>query len=341
MTLGLNVWAEPTVVEPTEDFYVLDQANVLSDQTERYIIENNKVLFNGTGAELVFVTLDFTGATDIADYAYALFKQWGIGSQENNNGVLVLMSIGAEDYYLLSGDGLEGKLDAGELDELAYTYLEPDFAKEDYDAGAQKLFEALYARVAPLYGMDAALTIAYGASSSAANPQTSDYGYTQGNWADESPAQEMPEDIRREEREREEDEGGSALAVIVVAVILLLVIFRPFRPRRHMGGGFGAACWAVPAGPVHPGPLITGPLRRLPHPVRGTLAALTEAVLPGAAASPEAVLPGAAASPEAVFQAADVRAASPGAASRAADVRAAFPGVVLPGAAAPDGANNP
>ena len=274
MTLGLNAWAEPTVVEPTEDFYVLDQANVLSDQTERYIIENNEVLFNGTGAELVFVTLDFTGATDIADYAYALFKQWGIGSQKNNNGVLVLMSIGAEDYYLLSGDGLEGKLDAGELDELAYTYLEPDFAKEDYDAGAQKLFEALYARVAPLYGMDAALTIAYGASSSAANPQTSDYGYTQGNWADESPAQEMPEDIRREEREREDEEGGSALAVIVVAVILLLVLFRPFRPRRHMGGGFGAGMfWGSMLGrasrPRPPRPPHHGPVAPPPPPRPG------------------------------------------------------------------------
>ena len=52
MTFGLNAWAEPTVVEPTEDFYVLDQANVLSDQTERYIIENNEVLFNGTGLYL-------------------------------------------------------------------------------------------------------------------------------------------------------------------------------------------------------------------------------------------------------------------------------------------------
>jgi len=47
------------VVEPTEDFYVADYANVLDDQTEDYIIAQNKGLEKRTGAQIVVVTVDF------------------------------------------------------------------------------------------------------------------------------------------------------------------------------------------------------------------------------------------------------------------------------------------
>lgn len=51
-------------------------------------------------------TVDFTDGEDIADYAYDLFNKWGIGDKKSNNGLLILLSIGAEDYYAEPGVGL-------------------------------------------------------------------------------------------------------------------------------------------------------------------------------------------------------------------------------------------
>lgn len=51
-------------------------------------------------------TVDFTDGEDIADYAYDLFNKWGIGDKKANNGLLILLSIGAEDYYAEPGVGL-------------------------------------------------------------------------------------------------------------------------------------------------------------------------------------------------------------------------------------------
>ena len=70
-----------SVLKPTDDFYVNDAANVLSDETEGHIILNNDALYKASGAQLVFVTVNTTGSTKLENYAYKLFNDWGIGGQ--------------------------------------------------------------------------------------------------------------------------------------------------------------------------------------------------------------------------------------------------------------------
>ena len=101
--------------------YVYDGANVLSPSTESYIERTGSALAEACGAEVVVATVDFTDGEDIADYAYDLFNKWGIGDKKANNGLLILLSIGAEDYYAEPGVGLTdvftgGVLDADDLD---------------------------------------------------------------------------------------------------------------------------------------------------------------------------------------------------------------------------------
>lgn len=143
--------AAPQVVSPDEYFYVLDKANVLSEQTRMRIVYNNDALYEACGAQIVFVTLSTTGMDPIGDYAVELFNQWGIGSAEENNGVLVLLCVADEDYYYLQGRGLEDSLTTGEMGELADRYLEPYFAQGEYDQGCAAYFDALFERVSAIY----------------------------------------------------------------------------------------------------------------------------------------------------------------------------------------------
>ncbi len=144
------------VISPEESFYVADRAGVLDVETEGLIVLNDAVLEEQCGAQIVFVALDTVGSAKIESYAYSLFRQWGIGGAANN-GVLVLMDIGGDDYWLMVGTGLQDYLTAGELDELALRYLEPYFAKQDYDGGARALFTALFDRVCRIYGLSLAV----------------------------------------------------------------------------------------------------------------------------------------------------------------------------------------
>ena len=134
-----SAWA---VVDAPDSVYVGDYANVLTEETEQYIIAENRKLCEATGAQIVIVTVDFLDGMEIEDYAYTIFNDWGIGDAAYNNGLLLLLAIGEENYYAMQGEGLEGILSSGTLGDMLYDYLEPDFAVGNYDAGVRAVFDA-------------------------------------------------------------------------------------------------------------------------------------------------------------------------------------------------------
>lgn len=133
--------------QPTDMFYVNDYANVIDEEAEEEMLRYGNQLYEASGAQVVLVTVDFTDGIALEDYAYDLFNAWGIGSADKNNGVLILMSIGDDDYWTMQGEGLEDTLTSGEISGILQEYLEPDFAAKDYSAGAKKVYGAFIKRL--------------------------------------------------------------------------------------------------------------------------------------------------------------------------------------------------
>ena len=227
--------AAPQVVQPTEDFYVNDSANVLSDEVEGLIVLNNDALYAACGAQIVFVTVPTTGTSSIEDYAYTLFNSWGIGSSDKNNGLLLLMAIDDDDYWLVQGKGIQDYITSGDLDDMLYNDLEPDFAAKDYSAGAEKLFTALFDAVVRVYGLNLTL-------------DTTLY--------DDYRAVRTENAYTPSTAPRNDDSGDAAIVlwvVVIVLVIALITIANSFRRRRRVyRGGMGMP----PPPPRHRGPTI-------------------------------------------------------------------------------------
>ncbi len=189
------------VVEAPADIYVGDYANVLNEETEQYIISQNQHLAQATGAQIVVITVDFLDGMDIEDYAYTIFNDWGIGDAEKNNGLLLLLAIGEENYWVMQGKGLEGVLSSGMLGDYLYEYLEPDFAIGDYDAGVYKVFNAFLGWFQDYYDFSSGSV-----NGITANPGAGDY------------------ESNTSERYEEKDDGVSLLLIILVVVIIILLI---------------------------------------------------------------------------------------------------------------------
>ena len=215
--------AAPKVVQPTEDFYVNDSANVLSDEVEGLIVLNNDKLYAACGAQIVFVTVPTTGTASIEDYAYTLFNSWGIGSSDKNNGILLLMAIDDDDYWITQGKGLQDYITSGDLDDMLLNDLEPDFAAKDYSAGAEKLFTALFEAVVRVYDLNLTLdTTLY-----------EDYR------AVRSESAYTPSAAPRNNNDSE-DAAIVLWVVVIVLVIALITIVNSFRRRRRVyRGGMG------------------------------------------------------------------------------------------------------
>ena len=144
LSLAVPVSASITVPERSSNTsWVEDYANVLSSSTEQYIQEYSQLLADNFKACIVVVTVDFVQSS-IEDYCYAIFNNWQIGDKDLNNGVLLLMSIGDDDYYMMVGRGIANSFTTTRIRNILDNYLEPYFAKKDYDAGAKAAFKAAY-----------------------------------------------------------------------------------------------------------------------------------------------------------------------------------------------------
>jgi len=205
------------VVSPGTDFYYLDEADVLSEATEGEIYFSNRLLEEQCGAQIVVVTIKSTGSISIDDYAYELFNKWGIGDSKENNGFLLLMAIADEDYYAMTGSGMDMKFSSGTIGSYLDKYLEPDFATGDYDIGTQKFFEAVFKRVATIYNAD--VTVEDGVAAYEADSKTSDA------YADDLTISSVP-------MQRSRNSNGGLVLVVVGLVILLIVLSRR-RKRRY------------------------------------------------------------------------------------------------------------
>ncbi len=148
-----TVSASITVPERTSNkTWVEDYANVLTDETEAYIQEYSQKLADEHSACIMVVTVDFVKGS-IQDYTLSIFNQWKLGDSSLNNGVLLLLSIGDDDYYMMIGRGLEKSFPIYDIQSLLNNYLEPDFARGDYDAGVKSVFQQTYSyMISNIYG---------------------------------------------------------------------------------------------------------------------------------------------------------------------------------------------
>lgn len=229
-SIALAPGALAAVPDRPENQYVLDSAGVLSSSTERRIISENQELFEDCGAEIVIVAVDFLGGESIEDYAYRLFNSWGIGSTERNNGLLLVLAIGEENYYAQAGYGIDDYFSETRLDDILTEYLEPDFAKEDYEEGVEKTFDVMLSEMSSYYkdgpGRDDPL------------PE-SDYEYSDDNWNDDGYFSGGWNPFRTIKT------IAFAIIRVVVVVAIILFIFSFFRGPRGggPGGGGGGGFW--------------------------------------------------------------------------------------------------
>ena len=157
VVLCLLVLSAPAgaVVQPNSDFYVLDNENVISAETEKYIIDRNLNLVSSCkGAQVCVVVTDSTNGQDIEKYATELFNAWGIGSKTEDNGVLILFLTDDDNYWIMPGIGLERVLTERVLRQIIDDDCEPSFARKDYDSAAKATFIAINQVVCNYYSQD-------------------------------------------------------------------------------------------------------------------------------------------------------------------------------------------
>jgi uncharacterized protein len=226
--------AMASVPNHTEYFYVNDFANVLSADTRNHIVSVNDDLHARTGAQVVITTVNFLNGADIEDYSLAMFNGWGIGS-DKNNGLLLLLAIGENDFMIQRGLDLDRKLAADTILDVLDDFFIRYFDAEEYDKAVRLTFDELVSRIDRLYA-DSSAT-----GTVAPNQPAGSAGYSGSAPVAQAPLTSLI------------DGFWSVIRFIVIAVIVIAVISivlgmsfagrrryygGPMAPRRRGWGGF-------------------------------------------------------------------------------------------------------
>ena len=144
------------VVPQTADFYVNDAAGLLSPETKQYIIDVNKKLKKASGTQVVVVTVPDMGGAALEDYATTLFRKYGIGDKQKNNGLLLLLALKERKFRIEVGYGLEGVLNDAKTGRIQDEYMIPHFKNGEWDVGIRNGFNALVQEIQKEYGTSVA-----------------------------------------------------------------------------------------------------------------------------------------------------------------------------------------
>ncbi|MFU0783045.1 uncharacterized protein EDC21_11649 [Thermohydrogenium kirishiense] len=205
-----EIFAASIPPKPLQYDYVYDYAKLMNQSDIETIRSIGKEIEDLSGAQIIVVTVDDIGNYQISDYALNLFRSWGIGQKDKNNGVLLLVDKkrllkGLSGKVFISvGYGLEGAIPDSVAGRVLDDYVLPKWDNKDYSGGIVDGYKAIASLVAKEYNIDLK------------NVDTNEYP------------------------QPNTDNNDKVKGIIsVVIFIILILIFSSFRRNWWWGGGPG------------------------------------------------------------------------------------------------------
>lgn len=201
--------------------YVLDEAGILSSETEEFVNRKTQALSDACGAQIAVLTVDFTGSLSTEEFALTVGNNWGVGDKDKDNGVVLLLVPGADDYWCLQGKGIETTLPTSTLSRILQTEMEPNWVERDFDAGTRGTVQALYDELCNIYGVSPSESTG-GRVNTGFNANENDYSYRYGRpYSSGGQA------------------GGGAGIFALVVILILIALLMPRGGGRGGRGGYG------------------------------------------------------------------------------------------------------
>ena len=122
---------------------VVDQARLLTPETEAALTAKLEALERDTSDQLVVVTVDSLQDREIEDYGYQLGRAWGIGQADDDNGVLLIVAPEERKVRIEVGYGLEPVLTDALSALIIHNEILPSFREGYFERGIQQGVEAI------------------------------------------------------------------------------------------------------------------------------------------------------------------------------------------------------
>jgi uncharacterized protein len=126
---------------------VIDTAGLLSPAAVDQLGEQLRVLEEGTGAQVVVLTIPSLEGDSLEDFSLRVVETWKLGRADVDDGVLVLIARDDRKMRIEVGYGLEGALTDAQSGRIIDRVMAPRFRAGDFDGGVAGAVEAVSAAI--------------------------------------------------------------------------------------------------------------------------------------------------------------------------------------------------
>lgn len=137
------VHAQTIQPRPNPPQAVNDFGNFL-EPFQKEALENKLRAYNdSTSSAIVIITVPDLQGYDIAELSLKYLREWGIGTKEKNNGVVILVSKAERKARIETGYGMEGVLPDITAKHIIDEVMVPNFKANDYYRGFDQTIDAI------------------------------------------------------------------------------------------------------------------------------------------------------------------------------------------------------
>ncbi len=123
--------------------YVNDYAQLLSSSAKARLEEKLMAFEKETSNQVVVAIFKSLEGGSLEDFSIKLAEKWKIGTQKNDNGVILLIFKDDRDLRIEVGYGLEGALPDATCKMIIENEIVPAFKAGDFDGGVSKAVSAI------------------------------------------------------------------------------------------------------------------------------------------------------------------------------------------------------
>jgi len=145
---------EIQIPAPAGDIYVQDFAHVLNEREKVELINLGRSIEDQTTAQIAVLTVDTIGERPIEDFSNKAFRQYGIGSKKENNGVLLVLAMNERKVRIEVGYGLEGRLNDSKVGRILDDTTIPFLKNQEPNRAIVETYKVVANEVMAEYGVD-------------------------------------------------------------------------------------------------------------------------------------------------------------------------------------------
>jgi uncharacterized protein len=149
-----TVFAQKIEPKPNPPVAVNDFANLLEPFQKQALEQKLEAYNDSTSSAIVVITVASLDGYDIEQVALKYLRDWGIGTKEKNNGVVILVSANDHKARIETGYGMEGVLPDILAKQIIDDRMIPFFKNGDYYRGLDNAVDAIIQAAAGEYKAD-------------------------------------------------------------------------------------------------------------------------------------------------------------------------------------------